>query len=233
MKKIGVIIFGAALIIGLVVTNLFSFGRISDNFFHFSFNFKGVKGSGNMASEKRSVSDFKGVDVSGIFQVEITAQKDFSVEVEADDNLLPLISTEVRDGVLYIETEKRVNTGNPLRVRISAPDINKLEATGATNVTISDLKNNSIAVDSSGASKVKISGQTAKFNVDVSGATKVDAAELTAENAFIDASGASNVSVNVTGTLKTEASGASHVTYTGSPSEVIKKTNGAGSVSAK
>jgi hypothetical protein len=214
MKKLGVIIFAAALIIGLVVSNLFSFGRLSDSLFHVSFNFKGVKGSGNMATENRSVSNFKGVDVSGVFQVEITAQKEFGVEVEADDNLLPYISTEVRDGVLHIETERKINTGNPLRVRISAPDINKLETSGATNVTISDLKNSGIAIDSSGASKI-------------------DAADLTAEAANIDASGASCVSVNVTGTLRSEASGASKVTYTGSPSEVIKKTNGAGSVSPK
>lgn len=232
MKKIGFIIFVVALVVGLVVTNMVSFGRISDKFFNVSFNFKGEKGSGNLASENRPVSDFHGIDVSGVFEVEITAQKEFAVEVEADDNLLPLITTEVRNGVLHIETERRVSTSSPLKIRISAPDIDRLDVSGAAKVTLSELKNSGLSVDSSGASKINISGETAKLNVDVSGATKVNAEALTAENATIEASGASQVDVNVTGVLRTDASGASKIVYTGSPTEVVKKTKGGSKVSA-
>src|SRR5258708_16142784 len=78
MKKIGIMIFVVALVVGLVVTNMFSFGRVTGNFFNFSLNFGGVHGSGNVATDKRSVSGFKAVEVGGVFQVEITAQKDFA-----------------------------------------------------------------------------------------------------------------------------------------------------------
>lgn len=233
MKKIGFMIFAGALVVGLVVSNMFSFGRISDKFFNFSFNFNGVKGSGYVANEKRDVSGFRAVDVSGVFQVEIAAQKEFSVEVEADDNLLPLITTEVDDGVLRLETTQKLSTSNPIRVRISAPDIDKIEASGATNVTLSDLKNLGISVDSSGASKIKITGETAKLVVETSGATKVNAENLTAQDATIEASGASNVSVNVTGNLRTDASGASKIVYAGNPKEIVKKASGGSSVSPK
>ncbi len=104
MKKIGVLIFLAAAILGVIINGFFSFGQVGQKFFNISFN-KKVKGSGNVVTESRDISDFKGVDVSGVFQVEITAQKDFSVEIEADDNLMPLIKTEVRNGVLHLETE--------------------------------------------------------------------------------------------------------------------------------
>ena len=53
-----------------------------------------------MQTEKREVSEFKAIDVSGVFKVEITAQKDFDVKVEADDNLLQYIKTEV-DGETF------------------------------------------------------------------------------------------------------------------------------------
>lgn len=233
MKKIGFIIFALALAVGLVVTNMFSFGRISDQLFNVSFNFKGVKGSGNLASENRAVSDFHGIDVSGVFQVEITAQKEFAVEVEADDNLLPLITTEVRNGILHIDADRRLSPRNPLKIRISAPDIDRLDASGAAKVALRELKNSGITIDSSGASKINISGETAKLSVDVSGATKVDADGLTAENASVEASGASHVYVNVTGVLRTDASGASKIVYAGSPTEVVKKANGASTISPK
>ncbi len=233
MKKIGIMIFVAALAIGLVVSNMFSFGRATGKFFNFSMNFGGVHGSGNVASDKRDITGFRAVDVGGVFQVEITAQKEFSVEVEADDNLLPLIKTEVDDGVLKIETERKLSPSNPIRIRISAPDIDNLDVSGVANVTLNDLKNTGLSVDSSGASKIKITGETAKLTVDVSGATKVDAEDLTAETASVEASGASHVSVNVTGRLRSDASGASKIVYTGSPGSVEKKTSGASSVSSK
>ena len=233
MKKVGFIIFAVALTLGLVLSNVFSFGRISDKFFNFSFNFKGVKGSGNSVSEIREVRGFKAVDVGGVFQVEITAQKEFRVEVEADDNLLPLIKTEVDGGVLRIETERKLSPGSPIRIRVYAPDIDKLEVSGVANVTLNDVKNAALTLDSSGASKIKVAGETGKFTVDVSGATKIDAENLKAENANIEASGASTVTVNVTGNLRTEASGASKIIYTGTPANIEKSTHGASRVSQK
>ncbi len=232
MKKIGIIVFLSALLLSIFVSSFFSFGKLSEKTFSFSFG-SGVKGSGNLASESRDVGGFSGVDVSGVFQVEITAQKDFGIEIEADDNLLPLIKTEVRGGVLRIETEQRISTGNPLRIRISAPDIDSIEASGASKVSLADIKNGELRVDTSGASKVNINGETAKLTVEVSGASFIDAENLKAVNASIDASGASRVTVFATNDLRSSASGASKIVYSGSPKNVEKNSSGASSVREK
>jgi len=233
MKKIGLIVFAVAIVIGVAFANFTSWGKASGKIFNFSINFKGEKGSGNVRSEIRDLRDFNSVDVGGVFQVEITAQKDFSVEVEADDNLLQYIKTEVRGGRLEISMDRRVKTSNPLRVRIGAPNIEKLEASGVANVTVINLKNSDFAVDTSGASKLNISGETQNLTVDVSGATEINAEDLKAVNANVDASGASRVNVNVSGELKTDASGASKINYAGTPTNVIKKTSGASSVNQR
>lgn len=233
MKKAGVVIFVAALGIGLVVANVFSFGRVETRMLKFSMDFGGVRGSGNLATDKRSVSGFKSIETGGIFQVEITAQKDFAVEVEADDNLLPLIRTEVDGGVLRIESDKHLKSHNPIRIRVSAPDIEKLDISGVANVTLDNVKNSALAIESSGASKIKVTGETSKLNVDVSGATKINADELKSVNAVIDASGASFVSVNVTGEIRSDLSGASRVVYSGTPTNVSTKKSGASNVSQK
>src|SRR4028119_1305483 len=99
MKKVGLIIFITALAIGVIFTNILSFGKNTAEFFDISIN-SGVSGSGNIVSEKREINDFQAINVGGVFQVEITAQKDFSVEIEADDNVLPLIKTRVSGSVL-------------------------------------------------------------------------------------------------------------------------------------
>jgi hypothetical protein len=232
MKKFGVVIFAVALVAGLVLANMFSFGRFQERFFHVSFG-SGVAGSGNIVTDKRGLSGFTGIDVGGIFKVEATAQKDFGVEVEIDDNLLPMVKTEVRGGILHIELDGRIKTHGPILVRVSAPDIESIEASGASNIAVTNLNNNSLNIGSSGASKVSVSGQTAKLTVDVSGASNINASELRAVDANIDASGASRVDVFATGDLYTDASGASRITYTGTPKTVDRKTSGASSVSGK
>ncbi len=233
MKKVGIIIFAVALVVGIVISNMFSVGQAATTFFNFSCNFKGVRGSGNLASETRNLSNFKAVEVGGIFKVEITAQKEFSVVVEADDNLIKLITTEVSDGVLTIKTAKKISPREEIRIIISAPDIERLDISGVSSVSLSDLNNASLTVDSSGASKINLSGKTAELRVDVSGASKVDAEELQAVNGDIDASGASTVLVNVTGDLKTQATGASKIVYTGTPANLEKSAHGASRVSQK
>ena len=233
MKKIGILIFASALVIGLVVSNIFSFGRAAHHLFNFSVDFGREKGSGKIVTEKRSLSGFKGVDVGSVFQVEITAGKEFAVEVETDDNLLPLIKTEVNDGILEIELERHVSPTGKILVRISAPDVSELDVSGAANVTLNGVKNSNLAVEASGASKLKITGETTKLTIESSGASKIDADGLKTENASVDGSGASHIDLNVSGELNADLSGASQVIYSGTPTAVHKKTTGAGNVSPK
>lgn len=232
MKKFGIIIFICAILVGVVFANLFSFGRVSGKLFNFSIG-RSVQGSGVPASEVRNVTGFKGVDVGGVFELEIIAGKDFEVKIEADDNLLQYIKTEVDGGVLKIASTERIRSHDPLRVRVSAPTIESLEASGVCEVSLTGVKNNELSIGTSGASKVTMSGETSSLSVDVSGASSVDGETLRAENARVEASGASKVSVFVTGRLVTDASGASKIGYSGSPGSVEKNTSGASKVYQK
>ena len=233
MKKIGLVIFGIALVVGVVFANILSFGRLSDRMFNVSFDLCGTKGSGNVVSERRDISEFSGIDVGGIYKVDVTIGEDFSVEIETDDNLLPLISTEVDGDVLKIESSKRFKPSDQVRVHVTAPDIRSLDISGAARIEVTGVANDELTVDASGASKVNLSGETQKLTVDVSGATSVDAEQLTAQDAAVDSSGAGNVAVNVTGELRADGSGASKIYYSGSPATVVKKTSGAGKVVAR
>lgn len=232
MKKVGIIVFIVAILVGVVFANLFSFGKASGKLFNFSFG-SAIKGSAVAGSEVRDLRGFSGVDVGGIFQVEVTAGKDFSVEVEADDNLLQYIKTDVEEGVLKIETTERINSHTPMRIRISAPDIESVSASGACKVSLAGVRNSALNVDTSGASKIKVAGETEALNIEISGASNIDAESLKAQTATVDASGASNVNLFVTERLTSDASGASKIAYSGNPKSVEKKTSGVSSVNPK
>jgi hypothetical protein len=233
MRKVKVIIFVVALVIGVMFAKVFGavfgFTLPTVNFSIFS----GIKGSGVAKIEKRDVRDFKKIDVSGIINVEVVAQKDFSVEVEADDNLLEHIRTEVQGDTLKLYTKDRVSPKTKIRVIIAMPDLTGADLSGVSKLNASNIKTESFKLDVSGASKIEISGEAQDLNIDVSGASKINAEELKVAKANVDVSGASHITVNATEEVKVEASGASKVNYVGEPKNVIKHTSGVCKVSRK
>src|ERR1044071_3991834 len=140
-----------------------------------------TSGSGTSKVEKRSVQGFTAVDLSGAFEVEITVQKEPSLEIEGDDNLLPLVSTEVNNGVLEIFNRKSFSTKNAIRVRISVPHLDAVSTSGASDIIVTGVKSEEFNVSTSGAGSLKISGEAKAFALQMSGAGEVDAKELRSE----------------------------------------------------
>jgi hypothetical protein len=198
-----------------------------------SMNFGGVSGSGKIATQKRDIDDFDSVEVNGVFQVEIVSGKDFSVEVQADDNLLPLVKTDVDGSTLKIGLDKRISSSHVLTVRVSAPNIEKIESTGVSTVNASGIQNDSLAVKCSGDSKIAVSGETSNLTIKVSGASNVDADNLKSVDVDVDANGASHANVNVSGDLTSRATGASSIVYAGDPKSTDNHQSGASSISRK
>ena len=76
MKKIGIIIFAVAIVVGVGISNILSIEGFSfKSPVTFSFGSK-VKGSGNVITEKRDVAEFNKIDVGSNFRVEVVAQKE-------------------------------------------------------------------------------------------------------------------------------------------------------------
>lgn len=196
-----------------------------------------IKGDGELVSQNRAVSGFKGINVSGGFAVEITQGNSESVRIEAQENLLSSIQTEVKNGVLHIYTSNNITNSKGMKAYITLKELNSVSISGGVKVTgKSTFKANSfdldmsggskvqlaidtkkLKMDMSGASKVVLTGQADEVAMDMSGASKVDASELEAKRVRVGASGASAVKVYAKDALSIDASGATKVDYRGNP----------------
>lgn len=231
MKKIGILLFLAALIIGVAISGAFSFGPGPRDIFDLASLFKGAVGSGHIETSKRDVADFSKLKVGGVFDVDVSRGDKYSVEVIADDNLLPLIRTEVGGDTLSIYSDGKISKSSQLRVVLTAPDIRKVKASGASKVLLKDVSNDELALNASGASKITVSGSTASLTIDVSGASKVLGSDLDSKQATVETSGASSADIKVSDALNAHASGASHIRYIGSPRTLDVDRSGAATVS--
>jgi hypothetical protein len=194
---------------------------------------KGIRGSGNRKTEKRDLGSFKSIEATGAFEVNIACQQPQSFEIEADDNLLPIIKTDVGDGVLRIHSDESYNPSKPIAVRISVPDLEKFTSAGAGDVHISGVKNDQLVLSNTGAANIEASGQTKYVEISTSGAGNIEASNLHAERAKITVSGAANVDVYASQQLDISVSGIGSVTYSGNPPVVHKSVSGIGTVNKK
>jgi len=196
-------------------------------------NLGGIKGSGNVKTESRNVSGFKEIKAENAVELEITVQKDFSLTIEADDNLLDQVRTEVSGNTLKISTRDSITSKNKIKVKVSLPDLTDLDLSGASTANVSGVKTDSLKLNANGASRIKIDGEVKSVDATASGASGVDAENLKTENAKANASGASHITVSPTGDLNAEASGASTVTYTVEPKSIKQNASGASTIKKK
>lgn len=192
----------------------------------------GVHGSGVRKTEKRDLPAFNSIETSGAFEVEVNCQKPASFEIEADDNIVPLIETEVKGGVLHVTTNKSYSSTGGIILRITVPDLASIKSTGAGKFKVSDVKNDNFEIQSTGAAQMVATGQTKQVKIGSTGAGKIDAHSLHATSAEVSVTGAASVDVNATDQLDVTVSGAGRVTYSGNPT-VTKHISGAGQVTKR
>lgn len=194
---------------------------------------KEVQGSGTRKTEKRELAAFKTIETTGAFEIKVTCQQPASFEIEGDDNILPLITTEVRGGVLKIYNEKSYNTAKAIVVRVSVSDLDKVSSTGAANIDIKNVKNERLEISSTGAGNIQAAGETKSADIRSTGAGKIDTGSLHAELARVSVTGAAHVDVYAKQQLDVTVSGVGQVTYDGNPPVVNKSVSGLGAVNKK
>lgn len=195
---------------------------------HFS-RHSGVKGSGKREVQKRAVSSFTAIQTEGAFDVEVVCQKDASVEVEGDDNILSLVTAEVSGNTLHLKNNGSYSVSQPVTFRISVPNLEGLSVTGAGKVAITGINNEKFEIDSDGAPTIDVAGKTKLIDIDANGAGKIDAHNLSAGSAVVSSKGVCKVEVDAADQLDVTVSGPSTVTYQGNP-RVNKSISGPGRV---
>lgn len=216
---------------------------------------KSIKGDGNLKKESREIGNFSSISSFGPLDVQISYGTPGSLQVEADENLLPYIETTVKDGILTIGSKQHVNlkSRSKMVVYVSMTSINSLHKNGSGNITGSgnfsndgktDIKvsgsgNIKLDFDSFGSMSLSVSGSgniTLKGNTvsniiaSVSGSGNIDCIKVKCDDADAKISGSGNVKVNVQKSIIASINGSGNVFYKGDVTNVTSKIAGSGKV---
>jgi len=214
----------------------------------------GLAGSGKIITQTREVQDFLSISIAVPAEVLIQQGQAEAVKIEADDNLLPQLTSDVENGTLIIRNKvtvwnERVNPSKTLRITITVKDLHKLQfssagtvrilklnttdlsvsLSGSGNLNLDQLTATSLEISLSGAGSVDASGQVDDLKLTISGVGSFDGPNLLSINADASISGAGSATLRASETLGARISGTGSIDYYGNPS-VDKRVSGLGSV---
>jgi hypothetical protein len=188
-------------------------------------------GSGDAASQVRSVPPFTGVDLTGDNNVVVRVGARQSVVVHADRNLLGRVTTGVRSGNLVIGTTAgNLTARSPMFVTVSVPSLDRLELAGHGNITVTGIDTPRLTVDLPGNGTIDLTGTTARLDVTMSGAGTALLRPLIARDANAELSGDGTIMLTATRSLTASVPGSGTIVYGGNPAHVIRRIAGSGTI---
>jgi len=214
----------------------------------------GISGNGHVVDETRDVSGFTGVHVSTGIDVILSEGDHFDVRVEADENLMEIILTELNGNMLVVKTD-RVNIRNAKskKVYVTMPGLENLKISSAGDcegmtpfhcedlrISISsagdlslEVEAETIHLDISSSGDARIWGSTRELDANLSSAGDLHAFELIAEKVHVDVSSAGDARVFATDEISMNASSAGNVYYKGDAQVTQSRSSSAGDIIRK
>ncbi len=209
-----------------------------------------IRGNGKVVKEERSVSSFESISVSSGIELLINQDTFEKVIVEADENIMKILRTEVKGGKLKIFMEESVFHAKKMKVYVTLKTLKSMECTSgsetksdgkvnAENLIIRassgsgvnlELSCNQLRVESSSGSNLRVSGTAQSVNADSSSGSSINASELVAEMGEASASSGASLKINATKSIKAHSSSGAQINVSGNPTNRDTDSSSGGSV---
>lgn len=204
----------------------------------------GVSGNGVVVEESRPISEeFTAVTASEGLDVFVSQGSEFGIRVEADENVIELIGTDIRDGKLKVHAIKNIGRATK-NIFVTLPEITALHASSGAGLEVRgsletdkirldansgadlhvDLVADEVEVDCSSGADIRISGRANLLYADASSGSDIKAQDLEVKVCHANASSGADIKVLVTESLMADASSGADIHYSGDARVETKKS---------
>ncbi len=135
---------------------------------------RAIRGSGDLVTESRNASGFDRIEARGFGDVSITQDGTESLTVEADDNVMEYITTEVKGRTLELGFEDTLIV-SPTRLTFSLhlKDLVGVNISGSGNIEAESIETDRLEIKISGSGDATV-WTTESLDVDISGSGSVN-----------------------------------------------------------
>ena len=159
-------------------------------------NARTVRGSGNVIEESRAVSGVSSVELATLGNLIIELGDTESFRIEAEDNLMEHLETDVLAGKFRIKTKDRIrlNPTEPVNYYLTVTNLEAIKITSSGDIQAPDLEADKFSINISSSGDLEMGDLEAEtLTVKISSAGNVTMGELHAS--------ALEVNINSTGNL--------------------------------
>jgi hypothetical protein len=209
-----------------------------------------IEGNGMARTEIRDDEGFNEISSSGDFEIHVSPGTSYSVEITAESNLLPYISTNVDGKKLKIKTTgaHSLRQTLPIEIYITTPTLKGLALSGSGfiktgsfmsdkfDITLSgsgdiitDISCDELNSGVSGSGSITATGDALRSKLFISGSGKIKLYNLEQDDCEAVISGSGDVFVNASRTLDARISGSGRVYYVNHPT-ITTSISGSGAV---
>lgn len=183
------------------------------------------------AGDPRPVSGVSSIEFLGPGTLIVEQTGDESIQVDAPDDLLGLIRSDVAGGRLTIGMDPGTAPGliGPIVYRVTVERLDEIRAAGGGEIRGTNLSGSTLTVENAGSTDIELSGTTGRLDLTLQGSGNFEGAEFRAESVTAELNGSGDAVVAVSGSLHAELSGSGDLIYLGSP-QVSGSTSGSGRV---
>ena len=183
----------------------------------------------SVRTETRTVAPFHAIELAGIAEAEVQVGPAQHVEVVADDQAVPHITTTVVDGKLVID-DRDLHHCHECKVRITMPALDALSLSGTGGIAATGIATNALGVAMSGTGSIQVSGNAVTVSYAMAGTGNIDAKNLSAKSANIAMNGAGEIAARASGDANVEFGGVGSIDVYGHPKLMTKSNNGMGKI---
>ncbi len=216
-----------------------------------SINQQTLRGSGNLKTETRSVSNVQRVSLEDRGNLTIVQGNEEGLTVQADDNILPYLQSQMRGNelVLGLQSGYNLSSDSTVNYTLKVKDLSNISISGSGDVTGDQFKTENLTVNISGSGNVKfaslqvnslnmrasgsgnfnLKGNATSQDITITGSGNYNAGDLKTSNTQVNVSGSGNVTVWTTDQLGVHVTGFGNVNYYGTPT-LSQTITGSGSV---
>lgn len=224
-----------------------------------AYTFAPAKAFAQQKTEDRHLSGFNGVSLAGSYDVYITQGATESVKVEAPEDVISHIITEVDGGMLKIYNKNNDNFhwgdlfGHHKRIIIyvAAKDLNSVSVSGSGDIffkggihtnalklrvsgsgdMLGAVEVKTLESSISGSGDMKLSGHAESSSVRVVGSGDFTARNLLTVYTAVHVSGSGDADINASDKIDASVAGSGDIHYTGGPKHVSSSKSGSGDIS--
>jgi hypothetical protein len=138
---------------------------------------KTVVGSGRLRTEARMVRGVHALRLVAPVSVHVVQGDKESLRIQADDNILPLITTECENGVLVVglrqDLANTVRPTRPIKLNLVVRELSEIDIPGAGEVESPGLRAKAFSVSIAGSGSVKLNVGAEQTRIDIPGSGAV------------------------------------------------------------